>query len=100
MAWSPRLLSLLGRPPLAIAVGSGLLHGVGVGCFTVGGQVFLDSRAPTRQRASAQGLFLVLTSRPGSLLGNLMAGELAGTHLDNDVLVFLIPCVLDGAMLI
>ena len=71
-----------------------------MGCFTVGGQVFLDSRAPTRQRASAQGLFLVLTSGRGSLLGNLMAGELAGTRLQNDVLVFLIPCVIDGAMLI
>jgi len=45
-------------------------------------------------------LFLVLTSGLGSLLGNLMAGELAGTHPDNDVLVFLIPCVIDGAMLI
>ncbi len=90
----------LGAALLAIAVGGGLLHGVGVGCFTVGGQVFLDSRAPTRQRASAQGLFLVLTSGLGALLGNLMAGELAGTRLQNDVLVFLIPCVIDGAMLI
>jgi len=100
IAWLVRFLSLLGRPPLAIAVGGGLLHGVGVGCFTVGGQVFLDSRAQTRQRASAQGLFLVLTSGLGSLLGNLMAGDLAGTHPDNDVLVFLIPCVINGAMLI
>jgi hypothetical protein len=49
-AWLARFLSLLGRPPLAIAVGGGLLHGVGVACFTVGGQVFLDSRAPARQR--------------------------------------------------
>ena len=42
----------------------------------------------------------MLTSGLGSLLGNLMAGELAGTRLHNDVLVFLIPCVIDGAMLI
>jgi hypothetical protein len=41
-----------------------------------------------------------LTSGLGSLLGNLMAGVLAGTRLQNDVLVFLIPCVIDGAMLI
>ena len=99
IAWLARFLSLLFRPSLAIAVGGSLLHGVGVGCFTVGGQVFLDSRAPTRQRASAQGLFLVLTSGLGSLLGNLMAGELAGTSGHNDVLVFLVPCVIDGAML-
>src|SRR5208282_6068275 len=92
----PLLFDPAGYP----AAGGGLLHGVGVGCFTVGGQVFLDSRAQTRQRASAQGLFLVLTSGLGSLLGNLMAGDLAGTHPDNDVLVFLIPCVINGAMLI
>ena len=42
----------------------------------------------------------MLTSGLGSLLGNLMAGELAGTHPDNDVPVFLIPCVIDGAMLV
>jgi MFS family permease len=99
LAWLARFLSLLCRPSLSIAVGGGLLHGVGVGCLTVGGQVFLDSRAPSRQRASAQGLFLVLTSGLGSLLGNLMAGELVGTGSDNDVLVFLVPCVIDGAML-
>ena len=41
----------------------------------------------------------MLTSGLGSLLGNLMAGDLAGTHPDNDVLVFLIPCVINGAVL-
>jgi MFS family permease len=99
IAWLARFFSLLCRPSLAIAVGGGLLHGVGVGCFTVGGQVFLDSQAPTRQRASAQGLFLVLTSGLGSLLGYLMAGELSATGTHNDVLLFLVPCVIDGAML-
>jgi Nucleoside H+ symporter len=98
-AWTARFLSLLFRPSLAIAVGGGLLHGVGVGCFTVGGQVFLDSRAPFRQRASAQGLFLMLTSGLGSLLGNLMAGELASSGHHNNLLLFLVPCVIDGAML-
>jgi len=100
MAWLVRFLSLVGWPPLVVAVGGGLLHGVGVGCFTVGGQVFVDCRDSTRQRASAQGLFLVLTLGPGSLLGNLMAGEFAATHPDNDVRTFLIPCVINGAMLI
>ena len=100
IAWVARFLSLLCRPSLAVAVGGGLLHGVGVGFFTVGGQVFLDGRAPTHLRASAQGLFLMLTSGLGTLLGNLMGGELAGRGVYNDVLVFLVPCVIDGAMLI
>ena len=60
---------------------------------------FLDRFAPVRQRASVQGLFVVLTSGLGSLLGNVMAGELA-TQTSGDVLVFLVPCVITGAMLI
>jgi MFS family permease len=98
-AWLARFLSLLARPSLAIAVGGGVLHGVGFGCLTVGGQVFLDRFAPVRQRASVQGLFVVLTSGLGSLLGNVMAGELAA-QTSGDVLVFLVPCVITGAMLI
>jgi MFS family permease len=99
-AWFARFFSLLIRPPLWIAIGAGLLHGVGVGCFTVGGQVYLDSRSPARQRASAQGLYVVLTSGLAALLGNVIAGELGRNRSGNDVLVFLIPCVVNGAMLI
>ncbi len=94
-AWLARFLGKLGRPPLAIVVVGGLLHGGGVGCFTVEGLVFLDNRAPARQRAGAQGLLLVLTSGLGWLLGDLISGELADTQHDNDVLVFLIPCVIN-----
>jgi MFS family permease len=97
-AWLMRFLSLLARPSLAVAVGGGVLHGVGFGCLTVGGQVFLDRCAPVRQRASVQGLFVVLTLGLGSLLGNVMAGELA-TRTSGDDLVFLMPCVINGLML-
>jgi MFS family permease len=99
-AWFTRFLSLSVRPPLWFAIGASLLHGLGVGCFTVGGQVYLDSRAPSRQRASAQGLYVVLTAGLASLVGNLIAGELERTRSGNDVLVFLIPCMINGAMLI
>ncbi|MBV8137558.1 MAG: MFS transporter, partial [Deltaproteobacteria bacterium] len=98
MAWLTRFLSLLARPSLAIAVGGGVLHGIGFGCWSVGGQIFLDRCAPVRQRASVQGLFVVLTLGLGSLLGNVMAGELI-TRSSSDVLVFLVPCVIDGVML-
>ena len=36
----------------------------------------------------------------GALLGNLMAGEIVGRTSPGDVLVFLIPCVIDGALLL
>ena len=99
-AWFARFLSLLVHPPLWVAVGTEALHGVGVGCFTVGGQVYIDTRAPSRQRASAQGLYVVLTAGLASLVGNVIAGELIPARLGHDVLVFLIPCVVNGAMLI
>ena len=98
-AWFLRFLSLSLKPPLWLAVGGTLLHGVGIACFTVGGQLFIDSRSGT-SAGSAQALFLVCTSGLGALLGNVLAGEIADRTLSGDVLVFLIPCVIDGALLL
>ncbi len=53
-AWLARFLSLALGPPLWLAVAGTLMHGVGIACFTVGGQVFLDGRAPGHLRASAR----------------------------------------------
>ena len=83
-----------------MAVAGTLLHGVGIACFTVGGQVFLDGRAPGHLRASAQALLLVATSGLGSFLGNLLAGEIAARSHPSDVLVFLFPCMIHGALLL
>jgi MFS family permease len=99
-AWFLRFLSLSLEPPLWLAVGGTLLHGVGIACFTVGGQVYIDSRSGAHLRGSAQALLLVCTSGLGALLGNLLAGEIAGRTSSGDVLVFLIPCVIDGALLL
>jgi MFS family permease len=100
LAWFARFLSLALGPPLGLAVAGTLLHGVGIACFTVGGQVFLDGRAPGHLRASAQALLLVATSGFASFLGNLLAGELVGRGRPDDVLVFLFPCMIDGALLL
>ncbi len=98
--WFIRFLMLALGPPLWLAVAGTVLHGPGIACFTVGGQIFIDSRASQHLRASAQALLLVCTSGVGAFLGNVGAGEIAN-HLDpNDVLVFLIPCVIDGALLV
>ena len=61
-AWFARFLSLSLGPPLWLAVAGNLVHGVGFACFTVGGQVYMDGRAPRHLRASAQALLLVATS--------------------------------------
>ncbi len=99
-AWFARFLSLALDPPLWLAVSGTLLHGVGIAGFTVGGQVYLDGRTPAHLRASAQSLFLVSTSGLGALLGSVLAGELAGRLGPGDVLVFLFPCMIDGALLL
>ena len=95
-----RFLSLMSHPPLEVVVWGGLLHGLGIGCFTVAGQLFLDSRAERRQRSSVQSLFLMLTSGLASLLGNLAAGELSARGGLDGPLMFFVPCVINGAMLI
>jgi predicted MFS family arabinose efflux permease len=67
---------------------------------TVGSALYIDSQCEDHLRASAQGLHLVCMSGMGALLGNVMAGEIAGWTSPGDVLVFLIPCVIDGALLL
>jgi MFS family permease len=99
-AWALRFGSLAFDPPLFVALAGIPLHGIGIACFTVGGQVFLDSQAPGHRRASAQALLVVLTSGFGMLLGSLLAGEIVDRFGGNYVKVFLIPCVIDLALLI
>ncbi len=99
-AWFIRFGTLAMVPPLWLAVAGMLFHGVGIACFTVGAQMFLDARAPGQRRASAQALFLVATSGAGAFLGSLLTGEVVSRSDTNDVLVFLFPCIILGALLL
>jgi MFS family permease len=99
-AWVARYATLAMDPPLWVALAGIPLHGVGVACFGVGGQVFIDGRAPAHRRAGAQALLVVLTSGMGSLLGSLLAGEIVGRLGGDAALVFLVPCVINLALLI
>ncbi len=100
LAWFVRFFSLAIHPPLWVAVGGTALHGVAIACFTVGAALYIDSRCSDHLRASGQALHLVCMSGMGALLGNVMAGEIVGRTSPGDVLVFLIPCVIDGALLL
>jgi len=100
-AWFLRYLILATHPPLWLAVGVGMLQGIGIACFSIGGQVFLDGRAPATHRASVQAVFLIVSTGLPSLLGSLAAGEwVRRMGVGDDVWVFLVPCILDGALLI
>jgi MFS family permease len=98
-AYVLRYGSLAFNPPLWLAIAGIPLHGVGIACFTVFGQVFFDGQAPTHLRASAQGLLMVLTAGIGSLVGSLMAGELGSRLRVDHPAVFLVPCLINLGVL-
>jgi MFS family permease len=99
-AWMIRYGSLALDPPLWVSLAGMPLHGVGIACFTVGGQVFLNAEAPDDRRASAQALNVVVTSGIGSLLGSLLAGEVVDGSGGNATLVFLVPCLINMGLLV
>jgi MFS family permease len=93
-AWLLRFTTLALRPPLWLAIAGIPLHGIGVACFTVGGQVVLDRHAPSDRRAGAQAIYAVATSGVGALLGSLMAGELLAGSAGDPAGVFFVPCLI------
>jgi MFS family permease len=99
-AWALRYGSLALDPPLWIAIAGIPLHGVGIACFNIAGQVYIDTQAPRERRASVQALYMVATSGLGSLLGSVLAGHLMGRFAGDYGLVFFIPCVIDTALLV
>ena len=53
-----------------------LVHGIIFGFFFVGGQVYVDKKAPPEIRAQAQGLIVLICFGVGMLLGNFINGKL------------------------
>jgi len=53
-----------------------LIHGVIFGFFFVGGQVYVDKKAPKEVRAQAQGLIVLICFGVGMLAGNFINGKL------------------------
>ena len=99
-AYALRFATLATNPPLWLATVGIPLHGVGVACFTIGGQVFVNSRASLDRKASAQSINTVVTSGLGSLLGCLLAGEVVGLFPDQPGLVFLVPASINLALIV
>jgi MFS family permease len=99
-AYAIRYGSLAFDPPLWLATAGIPLHGIGIACFTVGGQIFVDGRAPADRRASAQSINTVATGGLGSLLGSLLAGEVVAMFPGRFDLVFLVPCAINVGLIL
>ncbi|WP_435005699.1 MFS transporter [Tundrisphaera lichenicola] len=99
-AYALRFGMLAANPPLWLATAGIPLHGIGVACFSIVGQVFVDGRASADRRASAQSVNTVVTGGLGSLMGCLLAGEVVAFFPGRFDRVFLIPCGINLALLV
>jgi MFS family permease len=53
-----------------------LVHGLIFGYFYLGGQIYIDKKAPAEIRAQAQGFIFLVTMGLGLLAGNFFSGQL------------------------
>ncbi len=75
LAWVMRYVVFATFPESAALLIFGIaLHGVCYDFFFVTGQLYVDRKAPKPIRASAQGLFALLTYGAGMLIGNYILG--------------------------
>ena len=59
-----------------------LVHGLIFGFFYVGGQIYIDKKAPDELKAQAQGFIFLMTFGVGLLAGNLIDGAVIGMFKD------------------
>ncbi|MDY0169616.1 MAG: MFS transporter [Thermoguttaceae bacterium] len=57
-----------------------LVHGLIFGFFFVGGQIYVDRRAPKEMRAQAQGFMFLMTFGVGLLIGNFVCDALINAY--------------------
>ena len=66
--------------PVAVLVGSQILHGICYACFFAGAYIYTDRVAPPDVRHSAQTVFGIIILGGGPVLGGLLSGWLADTY--------------------
>lgn len=62
-------------PGVVLFILSCLVYGVAFDFFNVSGGLFVDKECDPKVRASAQGLFMLMTNGLGATIGTLLAGE-------------------------
>jgi MFS family permease len=98
-SWVAYHAAMASHPTLGLALATVPLAGVAVSLFHISGPIYLDSAAPPDVRASAQGLYMLMTTGLGNLLGNLLAGEIVAASGGIGPVVFLAPMLLNLIML-
>lgn len=63
-------------PGVLLFVLSCVVYGVAFDFFNVAGGIFVDSEVPAQVKASAQGLFMLMTNGLGATIGTLAAGAI------------------------
>jgi len=53
-----------------------LMHGLIFGYFYLGGQMYIDQKAPKELKAQAQGFIFLVTFGAGLLVGNFICGKI------------------------
>ncbi len=61
-----------------------LIHGIIFGFFYLGGQIYIDKKAPAELKAQAQGFIFLITFGLGLLTGNFVSGEIIN-RFSNDL---------------
>ena len=81
-----------------------LVHGIIFGFFFVGGQVYVDKKAPPELRAQAQGLIVLACYGVGMLIGTFINVELIERYTSDGVCnwnpVFVIIAIVSAALLV
>lgn len=67
-------------PGVILFVVSCIVYGVAFDFFNVSGGLFVDQECDSNVRASAQGLFMLMTNGLGATIGTLLAGEVINKY--------------------
>lgn len=70
---------------LALLILSMIVYGMAFDFFNISGSLFVEREAEKKIRASAQGLFMLMTNGIGAIIGSFASGWVVQTHTSNNV---------------
>jgi len=88
IAWVLRFgLFSYGNPTdgLWMIILSCIVYGMAFDFFNISGSLFVEREADKKIRASAQGLFMLMTNGIGAIIGSLISGWVVQSHTVGDV---------------